>query len=171
MHTAMSSRSSSCGNLLAQSLLDYRARRDIVVLAIAPASFSIAQDVGKILGVPFDIFLVHEIGVPGREDMVAGAVARGAYIPYAKALASARISLSAFVDAAKLEEDTIAMLEAGYRSGRAPPSLAGTTVILVDGGTSSEADLLTAMTAIRRHGVNGIIAVAPREATPPPETP
>ena len=157
------------GHRLAQSLLPYRARRDVVILSIAPQSFAIAEGVAEVLAVPFDIFLVHEIGVPDRENVIAGAVARGAYVPYGKALTSAGISLSAFVDAANIEEERIATLEMHYRGSRAALGLTGTTVILVDDGASSERELLTAMTAIRRHGINGIIVVAPRESIPEPE--
>jgi predicted phosphoribosyltransferase len=155
------------GRSLAQSLLPYKARRDVIVVATTPASLSIAQGTAEVLEVPFDIFLVRAITVPGYEGVVAGAVARGAYVPHAKAVRDASISLIAFVDAAKAQEQRIERLEASYRTGPRPLTLTSATIILVDDGNSSPEDLLTAITALRRHGINEVLVVAPVERQRP----
>lgn len=164
----MPSQSSSCGSSVAQEFLAYRARRDVVVLGITPKAFAIASNVADVLKVPSDIFLVRDIAA--NDESVVGSVARGAYVPNAKGLAAAGISLSAFVETANREEAAIVTLETEYRHGRPPVPLTGTTIILVDDGTSGERELLTAMTAIRRHGINGIIVVTPLESNPQRET-
>jgi len=151
------------GRSLAQSLLAYRGRRDVAIVAISAASLSIAQGVADVLNVPFDIFLVRAVRVPGHHIAIAGAVARGAYVPNGKTMRDRSISLMAFVDAAKAEEDAIVELEASYRSGRGPVALTGVTVILVDDGASSADDLVTAITALRRHWINEVLVVAPVE--------
>lgn len=151
----------TAGRLLAQSLLAYRNRRDAIIVAITPSSLPIAQGVAAALNVSFDIFLVRKITVPGYADVIAGAVARGAYVPSAKTMRDAGISLMAFVDAAKAAERDIEATEETYRDGRKAASLTGTSVILVDDGASSPDELLTAITAIRRHGITGIIVIAP----------
>ena len=141
------------GLRLARSLLGYKGRRDVVIVATTPASLPIAEGVADVLRLPWDIFLVRTVA--------GGAVARGAYVPNAKALSAAGMSLIAFVEAANAEEQHIAELEASYRGDRSPARLTGTSVILVDDGASSVEDLVSAMTAIRRHGVNDIIVVSP----------
>ncbi len=141
------------GRRLAQSLLVYKGRRDAVIVATTPASFRVAEGVADVLRLPFDIFLVRTIA--------GGAVARGAYVPNTKALEAAGISLIAFVGAAKAEEQSIAELEASYRNGRTVARLTGNSIIVVDDGTSSPQDLLAAIVALRRHGINDIVVVTP----------
>lgn len=151
----------AAGRTLARSLLEYQGRRDAVILAITSPALLIAQGASDVLNVPFDIFLVRKVTVADHDGVIAGAVARGAYVPSAKVMRETGFSLIAFVDAAKTEEQDIAAVEESYRDGARPVTLTGKTVILVDDGTSSPEDLLTAMTAIRRHGITGILVVAP----------
>lgn len=156
---------SDAGRNLAQALLAYKGRRDVVVIGLTDRSLRIAEAVAGALNLTYDIFLVRKISVPGHEDVIAGAVARGAYLPSSKALGVAGISLVSFVNAAKLAEEEITQLEATYRDGRRASTLAGTTILLVDEGTSSVEDLLTAVTALRRHGIADIVIVSPLLAT------
>lgn len=141
------------GRSLAQSFLEYQGRRDAVIVATTPGSFPIAEGVADVLRVPFDIFLVRTIS--------GGAVARGAYVPNAKALATEGISLIAFVAAATIEEQQIIESEAAYRGTRTPARLTGANILLVDDGASTPLELLTAITALRRHGIGDIIVVTP----------
>jgi predicted phosphoribosyltransferase len=141
------------GRRLAQALLRYKGRRDAVIVATTRESLPIAQGVADVLRVPFDIFLVRTI--------TGGAVARGAWVPNTKALAAAGMSLIGFVEAARAEEQRIVELEASYRGASAAARLTSANILLVDDGASSPEDLLSAITALRRHGVGEIIVVTP----------
>src|ERR671937_2201798 len=65
------------GQLLAASLLDYADRDDVVVLALPRGGVAVGAEVAKALDVPFDVFVVRKVGVPGHEELAMGAVASG----------------------------------------------------------------------------------------------
>ena len=53
------------GELLAARLSSYRDRDDVVVLALPRGGVPVAREVARALGVPFDVFVVRKLGVPG----------------------------------------------------------------------------------------------------------
>lgn len=149
------------GRRVAQALLDFKGRRDVVVVAISPAGALVADGLAEVLELPIDIFLTRRVGIPGYEDVSMGTVSRGAYLPDQKALGSAAISLSSFVEAATIEEENVNRIEADYRGGRQASTLTGSTVIVVDEGATDAKDILTSTSALRRHGVGDIVVAIP----------
>ena len=65
------------GELLAAKLADYRDRDDVVVLALPRGGVPVAREVARALGVPFDVYVVRKLGVPGHEELAMGAIATG----------------------------------------------------------------------------------------------
>lgn len=62
------------GQKLAQKLLEYRGRREILVLALPRGGVPVAFEVAKELDAPGDIFLVRKLGRPGKEELAMGAI-------------------------------------------------------------------------------------------------
>ncbi len=58
-------------------LARYRDRDDVVVLALPRGGVPVAREVARALGVPFDVFVVRKLGVPGHEELAMGAIASG----------------------------------------------------------------------------------------------
>src|SRR5207245_1067003 len=61
------------GRRLAQRLLEYVGRDDVVVLALPRGGVPVAYEVAKVLSAPLGIFLVRKLGVPGHEELAMGA--------------------------------------------------------------------------------------------------
>lgn len=149
------------GRKLAQSLLRFQRRADVVVLAVSPGGVLVGDGIAGVLGVPLDVFFIRKVGVPGYEGLSMGSVARAAYLPDQRVLTNAGISLRAFVESAKAEQETLDRLEAFYEGGRPAQVITGRTVILVDEGIADESDVPHAIEALHRHGAGSIVLAAP----------
>ena len=65
------------GRLLAEKLEKYSNRNDVVVLGLPRGGVPVAYEVAKRLNAPLDVFIVRKLGVPGFEELAAGAIASG----------------------------------------------------------------------------------------------
>src|SRR5213076_300011 len=65
------------GRLLAEKLVQYAGRDDVIVLGLPRGGVPVAFEVAHRLGAPLDVFVVRKLGVPGFEELAMGAVATG----------------------------------------------------------------------------------------------
>src|SRR5438128_10262921 len=65
------------GQVLAQHLLRYAGRDDVLVLALPRGGVPVGYEVAMALDAPLDVFVVRKLGVPGHEELALGAVATG----------------------------------------------------------------------------------------------
>src|SRR5215218_6442668 len=65
------------GRRLAQELMVYAGRLDVVVLGLPRGGVPVAYEVAQALDAPLDLFLVRKLGVPGHEELAMGAIATG----------------------------------------------------------------------------------------------
>src|SRR3981189_572792 len=65
------------GRLLAEKLEKYTDRDDVIVLGLPRGGVPVANEVAKRLRAPLDVFVVRKLGVPGFEELAAGAIASG----------------------------------------------------------------------------------------------
>src|ERR1700747_1047131 len=65
------------GRQLAEKLEKYSGRDDVIVLGLPRGGVPVAHEVAKHLRVPLDVFVVRKLGVPGFEELAAGAIASG----------------------------------------------------------------------------------------------
>src|SRR5213595_2539630 len=65
------------GQRLADKLVAYAKRPDVLVLALPRGGVPVAYEVAKSLQAPLDVFIVRKLGVPGFEELAAGAIASG----------------------------------------------------------------------------------------------
>jgi len=65
------------GRQLAQKLEKYAGRDDVIVLGLPRGGVPVANEVAKRLHAPLDVFIVRKLGVPGFEELAAGAIASG----------------------------------------------------------------------------------------------
>ncbi|CRZ13819.1 phosphoribosyltransferase [Mycolicibacterium neworleansense] len=138
------------GQVLAEQLVSYRDRSDVLVLGLARGGVPIAWEVATHLNAPLDVFVVRKLGVPQWQELAMGAVASGGGLVINEDL----------VDRLGIDQDTIAETitretaeiqrrEQAYRGGRPTPDLRGRTVILVDDGIATGATMLAAVRAVR----------------------
>ena len=65
------------GRQLAARLEKYAGRDDVVVLGLPRGGVPVAYEVAKCLRAHLDVFIVRKLGVPGFEELAAGAIASG----------------------------------------------------------------------------------------------
>src|SRR6266542_3648242 len=61
------------GRLLAEKLVNYAGRADVIVLGLPRGGVPVAFEVAQRLGALLDVFIVRKLGVPGFEELAAGA--------------------------------------------------------------------------------------------------
>src|SRR5438034_4499980 len=140
------------GRQLAEKLDKYAGRKHVIVLGLPRGGVPVAYEVAKRLRAPLDVFIVRKLGVPGFEELAAGAIASGGVrvlnedviraIPYA----DEAIEAVTVKETAELERR-----EHIYREGRRPPpELRDRIVILVDDGLTTGATMRAAVKALRQ---------------------
>src|SRR5919108_3853604 len=65
------------GQQLAEKLMMYANRPDVLVLALPRGGVPVGFAVAEALHAPLDVFLVRKLGVPGHEELAMGAIASG----------------------------------------------------------------------------------------------
>ncbi|MFA7095540.1 MAG: phosphoribosyltransferase [Gammaproteobacteria bacterium] len=150
------------GRKLAEKLLPYAGRPDVVVLALPRGGVPVGFEVAERLGVPLDVFVVRKLGVPGHEDLAMGAVASGGTRVLNREVIDPLHIPEAIVDAASdLESHELARRERLYRHDRPVVNVRGRTVLLVDDGLATGATMRSAIRALRELGPRTITIAVP----------
>lgn len=66
---------SQVGQLLAKQLVGYANKPNVFILALPRGGVPVAFEIAKELGLPLDVYIVRKLGVPGHEELAAGAIA------------------------------------------------------------------------------------------------
>ncbi len=157
------------GVKLARALLHLKPEKP-VVLALPRGGVPVGFEVAKALGAPLDVVLVRKIGAPGQPELGLGAVVDGAnpQLVLNEELVELVQPGRRYLEAE--EKRQLAEIErrrALYRPGRAPLSVEGRTVIVVDDGIATGATVKAALQALAKSGAKRVVLavpVAPRDA-------
>lgn len=150
------------GELLAAKLVEYRDRDDVVVLALPRGGVPVAREVARTLAVPFDVFVVRKLGVPGHEELAMGAIATGGVRQVNRDVVDALGIPGTVIDAvAERELRELERREQAYRGNRAPMPLTNKTVILVDDGLATGSTMRAAVMAARQQQPARVIVAVP----------
>ena len=150
------------GRQLAEELLSYAGRDDVMVLALPRGGVPVAFEVAQRLGVPLDVFVVRKLGLPGHEELAMGAIAPGGVrvlnedVLYVMSDAQSIVEMVTAIEREELERR-----ERNYRKDRTAPDLKGRTVILIDDGLATGATMRAAVAALRQQGAAKIIVAVP----------
>ena len=144
-------------------LLEPCARRsDVLVLGLPRGGVPVAAEVARTLGVPFDVFTVRKLGVPGHEELGFGAIAQGGVQVLNEALVrELGLSRSVVEQVTAREQVELDRRDALYRSGRPFPVINNRVVILVDDGLATGATMEAAVTALRRLQPSRVVVAVP----------
>jgi putative phosphoribosyl transferase len=154
------------GRQLAERLLHYRDRPDVIVLALPRGGVPVAAQVARKLRVPLDVFLVRKLGAPGQEELAMGAIASGGVQVLNRDVIRALHISELDVEAAAARETLeLERREHDYRGECTPLEVQGRTAILIDDGLATGATMRAAIVALRRRDA-GKIAVAVPVAAP-----
>jgi predicted phosphoribosyltransferase len=150
------------GQLLAERLSNYRDRTAVVVLALPRGGVPIAHEVARALRVPYDVYVVRKLGVPGHEELAMGAIAPGGVRLVNRDVVDALGIPPAVIESAAINEQVeLDRREQLYRGNRPVLNLANTTVILVDDGLATGSTMRAAVMAVRRHQPAKVIVAVP----------
>ena len=156
------------GRLLADELEKYADRDDVIVLGLPRGGVPVANEVAKHLHAPLDVFIVRKLGVPGFEELAAGAIASGGVRVLNEDVMRAIPHADQAIEAVTTRETAeLARREQTYREGRPAPDLRDRIVILVDDGLATGATMRAAVKALRQRGVAKIVVAVP---VGPPDT-
>jgi putative phosphoribosyl transferase len=156
------------GRLLAEKLEKYANRTDVVVLGLPRGGVPVAYEVAKRLRAPLDVFIVRKLGVPGFEELAAGAIASGGVRVLNEDVVRAIPYASEAIEAVTARETAeLQRREQIYREGRPAPELHDRIVILVDDGLATGATMRAAVKALRQRDTTKIVVAVP---VGPPDT-
>lgn len=150
------------GYRLAKALQAYANREDVVVLGIPRGGVPVAFEVAKALHAPLDIFLSRKLGVPGQEELAFGAIASG----------GVRVLDQEIVDGVGISKEQIERItekvrkelerrERAYRGTRAPLTIEGQAVLLVDDGIATGSSMRAAINALRQMKPARLVVAVP----------
>ena len=150
------------GQLLAARLANYRDRTDVVVLALPRGGVPIADEVARALRVPYDVYVVRKLGVPGHEELAMGAIAPGGVRLVNRDVVDALGIPPAVIESAAITEQVeLDRRDRLYRGSRPALNLANVTVILVDDGLATGSTMRAAVMAVRQHQPARVVVAVP----------
>jgi putative phosphoribosyl transferase len=156
------------GRLLAERLRDYERRPETIVLALPRGGVPVGYEIATQLALPFDVFVVRKLGVPGQPELAMGAIASGGVRVLNEDVLRAMPYAAATVAEITAEESReVERREHDYRQDRPARELQGWTVILVDDGLATGATMLAGIAALRQKEPAQIVVAVP---VCPPET-
>lgn len=148
------------GRVLAQRLEAYRHTDNLLVLALPRGGVAVGYEVARALEAPLDVIVVRKLGFPGHEEYALGAIASGG-VRVMNSLPGMRVSPQILAEILAREQAELVRREQLYRKDRAPASIDGRTVIVVDDGLATGATMRAAVLAIRRQHPARLVVAAP----------
>src|SRR2546425_8590650 len=118
------------GRQLAEELLSYAGRDDVIVLALPRGGVPVAFEVAQRLGVPLDVFVVRKLGGPGHEELAMGAIASGGVRVLNQDVLSVLPDAQSIVEeVTAIEREELNRRGRDYRTNRPAPQLKRRTAI------------------------------------------
>lgn len=149
------------GEQLARRLVKYKGKKT-VVLAIPRGGVVVGAEVARVLGCPLDVIVTRKIGAPGNPEFAIGAIG-----PYDQIFLNQEIIarynipkeyLNAEIGRQGLEMER---RERAYRESRQPLGLKGKTVILVDDGIATGANVKVAVKSVKCQRPKKLVLAVP----------
>lgn len=153
------------GALLASKLMAYTNKPDVIVLALPRGGVPVGAQVAKKLKVPFDVFVVRKLGLPGRPELAMGAIASGGVRVLNGDVVNALRIRDEVINAVTAEEyQELKRREQSYREDLPPPEVEGKTVIIVDDGIATGSTMVAAISALRQLNAGRVVVATPTVA-------
>lgn len=150
------------GRQLADRLMEYADRDDVIVLALPRGGVPVAYEVAKQLHAPLDVFLVRKLGLPDQKELAMGAIASGGIrVLNEQVVNTLQVPEEDIEAVAEVEKRELERQERLYRGDRPPPDVHGKTVILVDDGLATGSSMRAAVTALRQNNLARIVVAVP----------
>lgn len=149
------------GQQLAQHLLQYKNKKEVLVLGIPRGGIVVAAEVAKQLHAPLDILVIKKLGAPGNEELAIGAVSVDNSYLDKDTLHSLGVSQKYLQKEMKKKQQE-AKQRVAYLRGKKPfYSVKDKIVILVDDGIATGATMIMAIQIMKKQAVKKIIIAVP----------
>ena len=147
------------GRRLAESLLEYKDRSDLLIFGLPRGGVPVAFEVAQKLNAPLDVLVVRKLGVPGHEELAMGAIANNGVVVFNNDILD-RVPRQQVEEVIEKEKKELADRERKYRQNKLFPALKDRVVVLVDDGLATGATMKVAVKALRLlHPLEIIVAV------------
>ncbi|MGZ3237902.1 MAG: phosphoribosyltransferase [Burkholderiaceae bacterium] len=167
MHKRFKDRAEA-GELVAQRLMRYAGRDDVIVLALPRGGVPVGFVVAHKLDVPLDILIVRKLGFPGREEYAMGAIASGGVcVLHDEVLERFGVPMSDVEEIKQRELIEIERREKLYRANRPVLQLQGRVVIIVDDGIATGSTMQAAVKCLHQFKPARLVIAVP---VAPPDT-
>lgn len=155
------------GRMLAERLMRFAARPDVVVLALPPGGVPVGFEIAHAVVAPLDVFLVRELLTPGNPEIVTGTITSGGIVVLNPDMVHQfNLSDTQIQTAVAQVQRELESQERRYRSNRPPLKIRSRTIILVDDGLSAPSTMLAATLAVRNQGPYWITIAIPVLSSP-----
>ncbi len=150
------------GQQLAKLLLDYKDKKDVLILGLPRGGLPVADEVAKALNAPLDVCLVRKLGVPGQRELAMGAISLGD-VEYLNGdiIRSLNISQADLERIRSQERQELERRNQLYRKNRPAPEIKDKIVILIDDGIATGATLHAAIRAVQHQHPKSLIIGVP----------
>jgi len=150
------------GQQLAGALIAYKELPDTLVLALPRGGVPVAFEIAQSLHLPLDLMLVRKLGIPGHEEVAMGAIANGnIQVLDEDIVRRLHIPFDAIDKVIAAEHAELLRRNKAYRGGKPAPVLEGQTIILVDDGMATGANMHAALLAVRQQQATRIVIAVP----------
>ncbi len=153
------------GRQVAEKLLHYRDREDVIVLALPRGGVENGLEIARRLGCRLDIIIVRKIGFPDQPELAIGAVAEtGAVVLNQGIIARGGVAEEYIEEETARQRREIERRIDLYRNGERLPSLAGKILIVVDDGVATGATMKAAIEALKEEKPARLVVALPVSA-------
>ena len=150
------------GELLAEELTTYADKPNVIVLALPRGGVPVGAQVARKLNLPFDVFVVRKLGLPGHPELAMGAIAIGGVRVINRDVVDGLRIPELVIDAvAAQEQEELMRRRHAYRGDLPAPEVRDKTVILVDDGIATGSTMIVAVAALRQLKAGRIVVAAP----------
>jgi putative phosphoribosyl transferase len=138
------------GQLLADKLLQYKREKDTLVLAIPRGGVPVAYELAQRLDLPLDVVVIKKIGVPGNEELAAGATGLDTYILNEDVVRIYGISPQYIQEQVKIKQREVKQRYQLLRGEKPLYTVKNKTTIIVDDGLATGATMAMAIELIKK---------------------
>lgn len=150
------------GRLLARKLSHYQDQANVIILGLPRGGVPIAFEIAKALHLPWDIWPVRKLGLPGNPEVAMGAIALGgAHLLNEELISWKHVSPAVIEQITDDEKRELERREHLYRHDRPLPDVAWKTVILVDDGIATGATMRAVIATVQKQQPHRIVVAVP----------
>ncbi|OGH18180.1 MAG: hypothetical protein A3F31_00315 [Candidatus Levybacteria bacterium RIFCSPHIGHO2_12_FULL_38_12] len=150
------------GELLAEKLVEFKNKKDVLVLGIPRGGVVVAKIIADMLSLPLDIIVVKKISLPINPELAIGAVGPEKTVYWDEELCK-RLDVSREVrrKEMRVKDQERSEREKILRGEKKAPSFRNKTVLLVDDGIATGATVLVSAKYLKKKKVKGLILAVP----------